>query len=228
MHLQTPLLPLTCLLTLASAHFELNQPTSRGPSHDNAGTFPCAGLPVSQERTKVPLDDPKLSIGMKMGHDHAAVQVLLALGSEPGENFNITLVPTLGQRGLGDFCLPDVQLGEDVLGIEPKEGLEATVQVVTNGDPMGGLYNCADIVFTASATSPPPDSCKNGTGVTARPFPPEQASRNANESTANGGAQSGSGGHGGHGGHGEGAAVPLQAAGWGAFGAAVLGAIALL
>jgi hypothetical protein len=46
------------------------------------------------------------------------------------------------------------------------EGMNATIQVVTNGDPDGGLYNCADITFSAGA-APASGVCTNGTGVTA-------------------------------------------------------------
>ena len=72
-----------------------------------------------------------------MGHDESAVQILLGLGDNPGKNFNITLVPTFRQEGLGDFCLDDIPLPTDI-GI--MDGANATLQVVTNGDPTGGLY----------------------------------------------------------------------------------------
>ncbi|EER43837.1 expression library immunization antigen 1 [Histoplasma capsulatum var. duboisii H88] len=234
MHVQMHLLPLTFLLTLASGHFDLVEPRSRGSDHDKLAEFPCGGLPASSQRTQVSLTDPELNIALKMGHDHSAVQVLLALGSDPGTNFNITLVPTFAQIGLGDFCLPDVELSEEKLGTRLTEGMEATLQVVTNGDPTGGLYNCADLVFTASASDDSPDgSCKNGTGVTASPFPTSVGRINANESTANGERQGGSGG--GNGDNNQGgknpsgsAAASLQTAAWGVLGVAVLAAGALL
>lgn len=75
-----------------------------------------------------------------MGHDQAAFQVLLGLGNDVGENFNITLIPTVRQKGLGKFCLPDVSLDEDAIGVKVREGMNATLQVVTSGDPNGGLY----------------------------------------------------------------------------------------
>ncbi|EEH48570.1 uncharacterized protein PADG_04649 [Paracoccidioides brasiliensis Pb18] len=228
MRFQTTLLPLTGLLTLTSAHFDLLQPPSRGSNHDKSTQYPCSGLPPSKNRTQVALSGPEISIALKMGHDRSAVQVLLALGSDPGTNFNITLVPTFGQTGLGDFCLPTVKISEKTLGRKLSEGLEATLQVVTNGDPSGGLYNCADIVFTSKVTaSAPSNSCKNGTGVSATDFSGSARSRNANESTANGQPQrSGSGD--GNQKKPKGAAASVQAATWGVFGAAILGAAALL
>jgi hypothetical protein len=33
------------------------------------------------------------------------------------------------------------------------EGMQATIQVVTNGDPDGGLYNCADVTLSARYAS---------------------------------------------------------------------------
>ncbi|OJD20742.1 hypothetical protein ACJ73_07923 [Blastomyces percursus] len=231
MQLKTSLLHLTHLLTLASAHFELIKPASRGTEYDKLGEFPCGGLSVSSRRTEVSLKDPKINIALKMGHDRSAVQVLVGLGSDPGTNFNITVVPTLLEEGLGDFCLEDVKLTEDMLGTRLTEGLNATLQVVTNGDPNGGLYNCADLVFTASASNPDDDdSCRNGTGVTARPFPESAGRINANESTPNGERQGGGNGGGDdQGGENPGnAAASLQAAVWGVLGAAVLAAGALL
>ncbi|KAK2799195.1 hypothetical protein FQN51_007025 [Onygenales sp. PD_10] len=228
MHLSA-LLPLSLLPVLASAHFDLTFPKPRGSNHDSQADFPCGGASASK-RTALSLDDPQLSIAAKMGHDQNAVQVLLALGTDPGTNFNITLFDTFRQTGLGDFCFPPIKLTEELLGTPLTEGLNATLQVVTNGDPTGGLYNCADITFASITTLTVP-TCKNGTGVTAEPFSAEAAARNANESTPNGQAQSG--GAGGHpSGPGSpsstGAAMPLQTAAWGVMGAAVLGGVALL
>jgi len=75
-----------------------------------------------------------------MGHDTAAVQVLLSLDNSPGSNYNLTLLPTIQEVGLGKFCLGAV--GTGMMGMEGiKEGTNATVQVVTSGDGGGGLYN---------------------------------------------------------------------------------------
>lgn len=45
------------------------------------------------------------------------------------------------------------------------EGQNATIQVSTGGDPSGGLYNCADITFSSTATLPSSSVCNNNTGV---------------------------------------------------------------
>ena len=56
--------------------------------------------------------------------------------------------------------------GFTVAGLNVTEGTKATIQVQTNGDPDGGLYNCADITFSASAAGPAAGVCTNGTGIT--------------------------------------------------------------
>jgi hypothetical protein len=73
-----------------------------------------------------------------MGHDRTVIQVLLGLGNDVGSSFNIILEPTFAQVGLGSFCLPDVPIPAS-LGIT--EGMNATMQVVTDGEGGGGLYN---------------------------------------------------------------------------------------
>ncbi|KAK2746501.1 hypothetical protein FQN57_003127 [Myotisia sp. PD_48] len=225
------------LLPLTAAHFQVVEPPTRGSDTDKMTTFPCGGYDTpSSSRTQISLDDPRVAIAMKMGHDQAAVQVLLGLGNNPGSNFNISVVPTFRQMGLGDFCLSSVGLGPDVIGFEIEDGMNATLQVLSNGDPNGGLYHCADITFSRTAQFETPDSCKNGTGVTAVPLSGEAAARNANESTANGGAQNGGdSGHSHPSGTDTGAqptstnfAVALETAAWGAVGAAIAGAVALL
>lgn len=124
------------LATLASAHYDLNYPVPRGVDYKKMGEFPCGGLNTpSPNRTEWPLTGGPVEL--RMGHDHALVQVLLGLGDDVGSNFNIVLVPTVQQEGTGEFCMASVQVPAD-LGVT--DGTNATLQVVTNGDPEGGLY----------------------------------------------------------------------------------------
>ncbi|KAL4898754.1 hypothetical protein BDV59DRAFT_9586 [Aspergillus ambiguus] len=222
------LLSLASLAPLVAAHFELNYPPSRGVNEDKMTEFPCGGFAVSSNRTQISLSDPSFPVSLTMGHDETALEVLLALGNDPGSNFNITLKPTFRVEGLGSFCISSIELDSSVLGTNLTDGMNATVQVQSNGDPSGGLYSCADIQFSASATSSEPSSCKNGTGITAIPFTGASAQRNANESTAEGAAQSGSGSSGGSATTSTAGAVPLQTAAWGVLGAAVAGGLAIL
>ncbi|KAI9852806.1 MAG: hypothetical protein M1838_005027 [Thelocarpon superellum] len=166
-------LVLAAALPLAAAHFKLDYPPARGFDEDNLIYFPCGKQDsVSSNRTEWGIKGGP--IDLTMGHDQAAVQVLLGLGNNPGVNFNITLEPTFLEQGLGSFCMPDVVVPGD-LGIS--DGMNATIQVVTNGDPNGGLYNCADITFrTAPAPSP---SCTNNTGIATTSY--TGRSKNANQ-----------------------------------------------
>jgi hypothetical protein len=122
---------------VASAHFLLDYPAARGFDEDKLTTFPCGGQDtVSSNRTAWPLTGG--SIGLTMGHDKSNVEVLIAIGNDVGSAFNTVIVPTFLEEGLGQFCLGDVQI-PDSLNIT--EGTNATIQVITNGDPNGGLFN---------------------------------------------------------------------------------------
>ncbi|KAI9787889.1 MAG: hypothetical protein M1816_007375 [Peltula sp. TS41687] len=160
------------LVPLASAHFHFDYPTSRGSDTTNQRTFPCGGYGVSSNRTEWPVAGGP--IHLTLGHDRSKVQVLLALGTDPGEHFNITLLPTIQEEGPGKFCLPTVHVpaGSGVM-----DGMDATIQVITDTESGAGLYNCADITFRTSA--PQPSACTNGTGVSVVPLA-GAASSNAN------------------------------------------------
>lgn len=141
MALQDLLVAALAALPLAAAHFKLDYPPARGFDEDKLPTFPCGGQDkASANRTSVSM--ASFPIALDMGHDEAAVQVLLGLGSDPGTNYNITLVPTFREQGLGNFCMRSVSVPTE-MGVT--DGMEATLQVVTNGDPNGGLYNVSDV-----------------------------------------------------------------------------------
>ncbi|KAI9831533.1 MAG: hypothetical protein M1826_003423 [Phylliscum demangeonii] len=171
------LLMLVHLLALASAHFNLQYPAARGFDEDNLGKFPCGGQDtVSTNRTAWPTTGGP--IALLMGHDRAVVQVLLGLGNDPGSSFQITLQPVITEQGLGSFCMPHVMVPASA-GV--RSGQNATIQVITNGDPNGGLYNCADITFQDQAPTTT-GACKNGTGVSAVPY--VGVAKNANETSS--------------------------------------------
>ncbi|KAL4805870.1 hypothetical protein BDV18DRAFT_160736 [Aspergillus unguis] len=189
------ILPFT-LLPLAAAHFELNYPPSRGTDHENQAEFPCGGLSPSTNRTRVSLSSPSFPIVLDMGHDQTAVQFLLGVGTNPGSNYNISLRKTFRVEGLGQFCVPEIELDEGLLGRELEDGLNLTLQVVNNGHPSGGLYACADLQLTADTIPSDDISCSNNTGITAIPFEGAAADRNANASTPDGEAQGSGDDHG--------------------------------
>ena len=135
MHSQLLLLAFLPLTTLA--HFALESPASREGNEDLQDQFPCGGSNTpSSERTQWSLTGGPIQ--MELGHTESAVQVLLGLGNDPGENFNITILPTIQEQGPGQFCVGAVTIPEGVA----KEGMNATIQVVTDrGETTGGLYN---------------------------------------------------------------------------------------
>ncbi|KAK9590044.1 hypothetical protein V6Z93_006085 [Aspergillus fumigatus] len=208
---------------IVAAHFRLQYPTSRGFNADTMANFPCGDLAQSSNRTQVSLSSGSFPVALRMGHDETAVEVLLALGNDPGTNFNITLHPTFRIEGLGEFCLPNVV-------------------------PMVIPAEVSTLVPTSSSLRPrqdeKPSSCTNNTGISAIAFTGAAAERNANESTADGQAQSGSSGSssdsGSHSGHSSATqtssttasstagAVALETAAWGILGAAVVGGLAVL
>lgn len=130
---------LGALLPLASAHFTLVYPAARGFDEDVLSTFPCGGQnTVSSNRTEFPLTGAPIQL--LMGHTSAKVQVLMALGNDPGSNFEYVLLPTIQEQGPQDFCIGAGAL-QFPAGLNITAGMNATIQVVTNGDPSGGLYN---------------------------------------------------------------------------------------
>ena len=68
--------------------------------------FPLAGGPIQ----------------LNMEHDHADVQVLLALGNDPGNNFSIILQPIFMEEGIGKFCMGDVVCVFGAFGVVPQSG----------------------------------------------------------------------------------------------------------
>ncbi|TVY82668.1 Uncharacterized protein LSUE1_G002013 [Lachnellula suecica] len=152
---------LAAFASVATAHFNMNYPAARGFDEDKLVQFPCGSFdtPVSN-RTVWPISNG--SIALLMGHIDANVEVLIGFGNDPGSAFNTVLRPTCTEQGLGNFCMTGFSIPE---GLNITDGTNATIQVVTNGDPDGGLYNCADIIFSTSAPAPADGVCKNETST---------------------------------------------------------------
>lgn len=105
------IISLLLLLPLALSHFTLESPKARGFDEVKLVNFPCGGQDtVSATRIPWPLAGGPIQLNME--HDQSIVQVLLALGNNPGNNFNIVLQPTLQEQGIGNFCLGNVVSGE--------------------------------------------------------------------------------------------------------------------
>jgi hypothetical protein len=180
---------LLTLLPFTTAHFVLNWPTARGFRDEDAGNFPCGGFDsVSSSRTDWPLNGGPVQLNMH--HAQTNVEVLLALGADPGNNFNITLRPTFAVEGLGTFCVGELAVPE---GLNISDGTPATVQVVTNGDPEGGLYQCADVTLRTAplSTDDYGSHCRNNSGIK---ITSENIRGNPNETTEANPSASASGG----------------------------------
>lgn len=176
------------LLGLASAHFQLTWPASRGFDDEKTVNFPCGGFETpSAERQPIPLTG-SFPIQLSMEHTGVRGMVVLALGNEPtGDDYTIVLRQPFQETGPENFCIGDVTLP---VGLNITEGTNATIQVVTNGDPNGGLYQCGDITFTSTALSQNDynSHCTNSTGVTATYI--SDSSTLPNGTSATGGASS--------------------------------------
>lgn len=128
---------LAALVSLSSAHFLMEYPTSRGFNDDTIGTFPCGGFNVvNTTRTKWPLTGGE--IALTMADSSTNIEVLIGLGNNVGDGFNTVIRSTFAETGKGAFCMTGFYLPSSY------NGMNATIQVVTNGDKSGsGLYNCA-------------------------------------------------------------------------------------
>ncbi|KAF1809727.1 hypothetical protein P152DRAFT_369791, partial [Eremomyces bilateralis CBS 781.70] len=161
------LITFTTLLTLASAHFRLQEPYWRGDSfasNRSQWTWPCAG--VSQEnsttnRTAWPLTGG--TVRANVSHEWAFTYINLGLG-EAVTSFNVSLVEGFNQTGAGIFCISET--GREALaGLNLTDGQPASVQIIQISHSGASLYNCADIVFRTDATIAGGDTCQNSTGV---------------------------------------------------------------
>lgn len=96
-------------IPLATCHFQLQNPPSRaGKDDEKQATFPCGGYDTIKGRTQFPLTGG--SIQLELGHDESLVEVLIALGNNPGSSFNYVWQPILQEEGPGPFCLQNLVL----------------------------------------------------------------------------------------------------------------------
>jgi len=158
---------LASLLPLASAHFQLQWPAARGFDDTNSVNYPCGGFDTpSSTRQNLPING-SFPIQLNMEHTGVTGMVVLALGATPtGDDYTIVLKPVFQQTGPEAFCIGDVMIPSD---LNITDGTQGTIQVVTNGDPSGGLYQCADVTFTSAPLSQSDydSNCRNSTGVSA-------------------------------------------------------------
>ncbi|KAL1605366.1 hypothetical protein SLS60_004914 [Paraconiothyrium brasiliense] len=153
----------------------------RGFDDDKATGGPCGGFDTpSSARTEFPLSGAPVQLDMH--HTQTKLAVYLALGNNPSaDDFTITLVPTLSEEGPSNFCLGSVNIPSN---LNISAGTNGTIQVVSNGDPSGGLYQvglafamfqslianiskCGDVTFINNTLSSSDynSHCQNSTNV---------------------------------------------------------------
>ena len=131
---------LSCFAPLVAAHWKIVYPPQR--QYDNEPTmpqFPCGGInTVSTNRTAFPINGAPIQLNSE--HTHYDIEVLLAVGNEPGDAFNYIVIPTVTEQGPNNICFG---AGAFQLpgGLNITDGTNATIQVQTNGDGTGALYN---------------------------------------------------------------------------------------
>ncbi|KAK6834350.1 hypothetical protein PG987_009044 [Apiospora arundinis] len=159
-------LVLLSALQFSAAHFSIEYPAWRADTLAENTTYdqwryPCAGAPPGAAgRTEWPVQGGSVSLGLH--HEWTYVFINLGLGTN-ASNFNVSLTPQfVNVTGKGTYCIPSLKLP-----VEPRDGDNATIQVVTSGKTGSALYNCADITFRSSAQPLSGDKCQNSTGITA-------------------------------------------------------------
>jgi hypothetical protein len=114
-------------------------------------TYPCGGMPVSQNRTKWPVKGGAVAFqpGWFQGHGTAYIYMNLGIGNIP-ENYSnvmysgLQIVGPTTQPYPGTFCIPQVPLPANHT---VKVGDNATIQLVEIAIHGAALYNCVDITF---------------------------------------------------------------------------------
>jgi hypothetical protein len=140
---------------LVAAHFGLLYPEWRGDTlaedtEFDQWVYPCGDVPFEDSPvTDWPLEGGLIAIDLH--HDWTYIFINVGLGNDTTD-FNITLTPQfLNSTGEGTLALTDLKLPEDS-GVT--EGAIGSIQVVTVGSSGSGLYNCANVRFTADAETP--------------------------------------------------------------------------
>ena len=141
-------LALLSLLPFVAAHFTLDWPPARGFDDKKASDFACGGFSdVKTPRTPFPMNGGPIQLNLH--HSKTRVAAYLSIGDNPGTNFNIVLRPQFSEEGPGEFCLGAVIVPTS---LNITDGTAATIQVVSNGDPTGGLYQVCYIRFGGPTT----------------------------------------------------------------------------
>jgi hypothetical protein len=152
------LLALASAAGIASAHFTLDSPPTRGFDEDQEPNGPCGGFTTITNRTAFGASGGTYQINSR--HASASVQLLV---SADGQTFPSQPITSYTVTGLGTVCgnIP----GSLLSGAGLKAGDNFTLQIVyKSGTESSSLYQCADLTLAqGSVTSS--GTCVNGTNV---------------------------------------------------------------
>ena len=137
------------LAQLATAHFDITYPATRGDSFLPPALqwlYPCAGINATTNRTMWPTTGGSLVLDLH--HPFTYIWVNLGLGEEVA-SFNVSLTPNLpyNETGNGTLCLPHVALPKEA---NVTEGAVGSLQVITVGDSGSALYNVSPLKVSRS------------------------------------------------------------------------------
>ncbi|ORZ32043.1 hypothetical protein BCR44DRAFT_1463459 [Catenaria anguillulae PL171] len=146
------------LAHVASAHYILTSPKTRGMIEEQQPNPPCGGFnDVQAERTKWPMGNP---IGITAYHANAAFSIFVSLSPKPMAMSDFTEYSSsrLDRVGKHTIEFPLDKGGSEAFlkAMQVKEvrelaGKSATIMTRYDGGD-GTLYQCGDVVFEAAAS----------------------------------------------------------------------------
>lgn len=130
-------LSLLALLPSTLAHFVLNYPPSLGFNEDDQGTAPCGGVDVAIPDNATEVTVGGFSVAVRSTHPQS--NWLYRITTSVEEPYNWTnILPVVSQSGVGDFCLPNITVPEDLIG--QKAILQISASAVD-----GALYQVSEM-----------------------------------------------------------------------------------
>ncbi|KAH8100550.1 hypothetical protein BXZ70DRAFT_937798 [Cristinia sonorae] len=176
---------LSGLLTVVSAHFQLQFPPPRGPFIEKQEPNFCDSYTSVVNRTQFPLSGGFISLNSE--HPKWTFGVIVSTSQNP-TSFNdfSQAVNFTGEAGEGAFCLP-VDLSASMSGLT--DGQNITIQAVYDGGD-GQLYQCSDLTLSSSFTIPSDVACKNATSTGGNSTTDGGNSTTSNTTTPSGGGSS--------------------------------------
>ncbi|KAG8805431.1 hypothetical protein FRC17_005522, partial [Serendipita sp. 399] len=157
------LITLAALSGLCQAHFQLSYPPTRGFDEDKEPTAPCGGFDAVSTRTPFPLGSALIKLASE--HEKANVRVMISFSTNPTTIADFTNTTTGGeQKPVREFLTvegEDICIGVDIRSVgypNATDSTPATLSVLYEGGD-GPLFQCADIVLSATATIPANETC---------------------------------------------------------------------